>query len=187
MKLYLVRHGESETNKKGCWTGWLDVPLTEKGERDALFAKKVLEGITFDKVYVSDLMRAKRTAEIALGDVEYEETPLLREIHLGTLAGKPNSTFTEEIQKKAINEGYAEFGGESTDDFAKRIWEFVRPLENSGYETVAAFAHAGVLRGLLYEIIGARLYGKHVLCDNCMVAVFEYTKGTWRLHSWINP
>ena len=75
----------------------------------------------------------------------------------------------------------------ATDDFAKRIWEFVRPLENSGYETVAAFAHAGVLRGLLYEIIGARLYGKHVLCDNCMVAVFEYTKGSWRLHSWINP
>ena len=187
MKLYLIRHGESETNKRKCWTGWLDVPLTEKGERDALFARRVLEGVRFDKVYVSDLSRARRTAEIALGDVEYETTPLLREIHLGSLSGMPNSTFTEQLQQRAINEGYAEFGGESTDDFAGRIMEFIKPLEDSGYETVAAFTHAGVLRGLLYEIIGARLLGKHVLCDNCMVAVFEYTGGVWRLHSWINP
>ena len=43
-----------------------DVPLTENGEKDALFARSVLASASFDKVYASDLCRAIRTAEIAL-------------------------------------------------------------------------------------------------------------------------
>ena len=42
MKLYLIRHGESETNRDGLWTGWLDVSLTDNGEKDALFARSIL-------------------------------------------------------------------------------------------------------------------------------------------------
>ncbi|MBQ3015525.1 MAG: histidine phosphatase family protein [Clostridia bacterium] len=60
MKLYITRHGESETNKKGCWTGWLDAQLTDKGLADAELARETLRGIKFDKVYSSDLIRAKR-------------------------------------------------------------------------------------------------------------------------------
>ena len=66
MKVYVVRHGESETNKIRHWTGWLDVALTEKGQNDALFARSVLENVHFDKVYTSDLIRAMQTAEIAI-------------------------------------------------------------------------------------------------------------------------
>ena len=66
MKVFMVRHGESETNRNGLWTGWLDVSLTEKGREEALQVGKMLSKINFDKIYVSDLSRAKVTAEIAL-------------------------------------------------------------------------------------------------------------------------
>ena len=57
MRLYVIRHGESENNLKKCWTGWYDAPLTEKGRQDARKAGTFLQGITFDKIYASDLSR----------------------------------------------------------------------------------------------------------------------------------
>ena len=50
MKVWVVRHGESETNRDGLWTGWLDVELTEKGREDAAKAGKILAGTSFDKI-----------------------------------------------------------------------------------------------------------------------------------------
>ena len=63
MKLYLIRHGESETNKNGLWTGWLDVPLTEQGKEDAASASKIVSSVPFDKIYSSDLSRAIDTVK----------------------------------------------------------------------------------------------------------------------------
>ena len=88
MKLYVIRHGESETNLSGCYTGHLQVPLTEKGIKEAESVHPFLSGINFDKIYSSDLIRAKRTAEAAIPGCVYEETPLLREVDLGELSGK---------------------------------------------------------------------------------------------------
>ena len=65
MFVYVIRHGESETNLSKKWTGWLDVQLTEKGYEDAKKAAGYLKGISFDKIYTSDLMRAKQTAQTA--------------------------------------------------------------------------------------------------------------------------
>ena len=66
MKVWMIRHGESETNKEGLWSGWLDAPLTEKGKGDAALAGEIVSRIKFDKIYSSDLLRAKSTAEIVI-------------------------------------------------------------------------------------------------------------------------
>ena len=50
MKLYVIRHGESENNVKTCFTGWMDVNLTEKGIADAHKAGELLRDVTFDRV-----------------------------------------------------------------------------------------------------------------------------------------
>ena len=89
MLVYLIRHGESQSNLDKIWSGWNDVPLTEKGKLDAKKAGEYLDGIKFDKIYSSDLSRAKNTAEIAIPGCEYEQTPLLREINVGEIVGKP--------------------------------------------------------------------------------------------------
>src|SRR5688500_8717986 len=59
--LALVRHGESEWNIKGVWTGWTDVELSPKGHEEARLAGEALKDIQFDLAYTSTLKRAKET------------------------------------------------------------------------------------------------------------------------------
>ena len=186
MKLWLIRHGESETNRLGQWTGWLDAPLTEKGKEDAKRARSVISGVKFDKIYASDLSRARSTAEIAIPGCEYESTELLREINVGNIAGKPIASVHKMLGDGAFSGGYAAFGGEDIDEFRARINEFVRLVESQNCENVAAFTHGGFVRTFLDMVVGLHLPRKNILCKNCMVAVFEYSDATWRLHSWIN-
>jgi 2,3-bisphosphoglycerate-dependent phosphoglycerate mutase len=63
--LVLVRHGKSEWNEKGLWTGWRDIPLAQKGIEEARDTGESLKGISFDYAYTSALVRAQQTlAEI---------------------------------------------------------------------------------------------------------------------------
>jgi 2,3-bisphosphoglycerate-dependent phosphoglycerate mutase len=61
--LILIRHGQSEWNALGKWTGWHDSPLTERGKEEARAAARALEKVTLHKAYTSDLTRAKQTLE----------------------------------------------------------------------------------------------------------------------------
>ena len=186
MKVYLIRHGESETNLQKRWTGWADVPLTEKGREDARRAGELLRGLTFDKVYTSDLSRAIETAKEAIPGCSYEADILLREINVGTLAKMPLSTPTDEQRARIPKHGYVDFGGETREEFSGRINRFMRRLEELNCENVALFSHAGWLCGMLNEVLGTSIPRKNLCCNNCTLGVFEYTDGVWRLYSWIN-
>lgn len=59
--LVLVRHGKSEWNEKGLWTGWRDIPLAQKGVEEAQSTGEQLKDIHFDYAYTSALMRAQQT------------------------------------------------------------------------------------------------------------------------------
>lgn len=65
-KLVMMRHGQSVWNLKNVFTGWVDVPLSEKGIQEALDAGKEIEEIPFDIIYTSTLMRAQMTAVLAM-------------------------------------------------------------------------------------------------------------------------
>lgn len=186
MKVYVIRHGESETNFNKKWTGWLDVHLTDKGKDDAKKAGDFLKHISFNKVYSSDLVRARETAEIAIPGCRYETSELLREINVGSLAGKPLSVLTEEQRRDIAKNRYIVFGGESKREFCDRVASFTKGLEGLNCENVAVFSHAGWLREMLDIVIGINIPRKQVCCNNCTVAIFEYTDEIWRLHSWIN-
>lgn len=60
-KLVLVRHGKSEWNEKGLWTGWRDIPLAPKGIEEAQTTGEQLKDIHFDCAYTSALIRAQQT------------------------------------------------------------------------------------------------------------------------------
>jgi 2,3-bisphosphoglycerate-dependent phosphoglycerate mutase len=92
-KLILVRHGESEYNAKDLWTGWLDIPLSEKGKGEAQKAGENIKDIKIDSVFVSDLIRSKQTwQEIArvlgLENLETIEAPEIKERDYGDFSGK---------------------------------------------------------------------------------------------------
>jgi len=90
-RLLVLRHGESEWNAQGRWQGWADPPLSELGRRQAVEAGKRLRHEGFTAVASSDLLRARRTAELAAGamglpiDVHLEAD--LREFDVGLWSG----------------------------------------------------------------------------------------------------
>lgn len=93
-KLVLVRHGESLWNKENRFTGWKDVPLSEKGVEEARAAGKLLkeEGYEFDLVYTSLLKRAIKTMQLILEESDQLWLPVykswrLNERHYGALEG----------------------------------------------------------------------------------------------------
>lgn len=92
--LVLIRHGESVWNKENRFTGWKDVPLSEKGHQEAAAAGKVLreEGFVFDEAYTSLLKRAIRTLWYVLEETDLMWIPvhrswMLNERHYGALQG----------------------------------------------------------------------------------------------------
>ncbi len=94
MQLVLLRHGESDWNLQNRFTGWTDVDLSAKGEKEAHEAGKLLrdEGFVFDLAYTSVLKRAIRTLNIVLDEMDLawipvEKTWRLNERHYGDLQG----------------------------------------------------------------------------------------------------
>lgn len=190
MKLYLIRHGQSEANLKKIHGGWLDVPLTEQGRLEAKSAGRILEGIPFHKVYSSDLIRALETADIALPDYEKTQTPLLREICLGSLAGRKAQDCLEEygehyLTQKA-NWNFRDFGGESYDEHRDRAKAFLDSVADEGDIHVAAFCHEGTIKCMLDLVlqIGHWVSVKNILCENGSVTILDYQNGHWRLCQW---
>ena len=93
-KLVLLRHGESAWNKENRFTGWTDVPLSEKGVEEARAAGRLLkkEGYAFDLAYTSLLKRAVKTLWLTLEELDQMWIPVhnswrLNERHYGGLQG----------------------------------------------------------------------------------------------------
>jgi broad specificity phosphatase PhoE len=98
-EIYLARHGETAWTLSHQHTGRTDIPLTERGERNARSLGQRLRGTTFDKVLTSSLVRATRTAELAgFGSVSLAD-PNLMEWDYGRYEGKT----TAEIRKENSN------------------------------------------------------------------------------------
>jgi 2,3-bisphosphoglycerate-dependent phosphoglycerate mutase len=93
-KIVLIRHGESQWNKENRFTGWTDVELSDKGNKEAIAAGKLLkeEGFIFDKAYTSVLKRAIKTLWHTLEGLDLMWIPVerawqLNERHYGSLQG----------------------------------------------------------------------------------------------------
>jgi len=108
-KIVLLRHGESVWNKENRFTGWTDVPLSEKGIQEAREAGRLLRegGFTFDIAYTSVLKRAIRTLWIVLEEMDLMWIPVvgnwrLNERHYGALQGLNKSEATRELGEEQV-------------------------------------------------------------------------------------
>lgn len=131
-KLVFIRHGQSEWNLENLFTGWVDVNLSEQGEREAKEAGRKLKeaGIEFDQAYTSVLTRAIKTLHFALeesGQLWIPETKSwrLNERHYGGLTG----------QNKA--EAAAKWGDEQVHIW-RRSYDVLPPLLDANDEGSAA-------------------------------------------------
>jgi probable phosphoglycerate mutase len=148
-KIYLARHGETEWSLSGQHTGRTDIPLTERGERNARSLGERLTGTHFAKVLTSPLQRARRTCELAGFGKQAENDPELVEWDYGEYEGKR----TADIRKE--RPGWYLFrdacpGGETLDAIGARADRVIARLRAIGGD-VLLFSHGHFLR-----VLGAR-------------------------------
>ena len=109
-KLILIRHGQSTWNLEGLFTGWIDIDLTEQGEKEAIRAGRLLKeaGIHPEVCYTSFLKRAIRTAELTLNEMDLGWIPVhknwrLNERHYGALQGLNKAETAEKYGKEQVH------------------------------------------------------------------------------------
>lgn len=147
-ELWLVRHGETPASRGRTLAGWADVPLTERGEAQAVALRAVFAGETFAGVWSSDLVRAVRTARLAWGEPSQDRR--LRELAFGELEGAAFAAIDPPVREALLRfEGFVAPGGESFDEFQDRVMSFVDELPPGRH---ALFTHGGVVRLLAREL-----------------------------------
>ncbi len=188
MEVYIIRHGQSEANKAGVHAGWGQTPLSVLGTEQAEAVGKRLEGIHFDKVYVSDLLRTMQTACRAVPGYDYLPEPRIREFSSGELVGRKIADCRRELgeaYERALRENdYTAYGGENEDMVSERIESFMADLaedEAAGAERVAAVSHEGAVRHMLYYVLGCKFSKARIRTDNCSVVKLECLNGAWRV------
>ena len=189
MQVYIVRHGQSEANLSGQYSGWSHVSLTEKGIADAAHAGEVMTGVEFARVYSSDLKRAMQTAQTALPGAELILDPLLREISTGTLTGTYHKDalklYGEAHRKCTQSRDYSRYGGESHQMHCARVSQFMKKLEEDPIEgNVAIFCHDGTTKAILNYVLGADIHPYRISTDNGAVGIVCYDNGAWHLKRW---
>ncbi len=106
-KLVLVRHGQSVWNLQNRFTGWVDVPLTEKGKEEAFKAGELLKDIRFNVAYTSDLTRAQETLRIILEviglNIPVIKNWALNERDYGDLTGLNKDRAKEKFGKEIVH------------------------------------------------------------------------------------
>src|SRR5260221_11136106 len=97
---YIVRHGQTVWNVEHKMQGHMDSPLTNEGLAQARVLAEQFAPISFDAVFSSDVLRAKRTAEIIAIDkkIVVQTTKLLRESSLGKHEGRRWEEFEDELR-----------------------------------------------------------------------------------------
>ena len=187
MLLYLVRHGQTESNRKGLALGRADVPLNELGRRQAELLRQALAKEKLTAVYSSPLQRTLDTArsiaaphrlevrlderliEMDIGEAEGLTFAEVRERHPGLLEG----WMSEDGPKEPMP------GGERLLDVQERAWAAVEALAaEHGDEAVAAVTHNFVILSLLTRALGLELSRfrrlRHVVAA---ISVVEFSAG----------
>jgi 2,3-bisphosphoglycerate-dependent phosphoglycerate mutase len=163
--LVLVRHGQSEWNLLGQWTGLTDVELTADGREEARRAGRTLEDIQLDRAYTSQLKRAKNTLDeivehLGRQDIKRTEQKELNERDYGELTGKNKWQVKEEFgddkfMKWRRSWDYPVPGGETLKDVSERVLPFYEDhiLKNlkEGKNVIVA-AHGNSLRALIKHL-----------------------------------
>lgn len=151
MKIYVLRHGTTELNKQKNLNGQIDEGLAPEGIE---IAKKTKLPKTITHIYSSPMLRTRQTtAIVAQPQTKITFVDAIREVNMGTLAGKSWHLMAngQELKTKhrSIQYDYHDIGGESAADVKARIIAFLKEINNKhqDYE-VMLVSHGGIIRVL---------------------------------------
>ena len=161
MKIYFVRHGETDMNARNMFYGWYDADINEKGIAQAEELRAAFETIHIDAIYSSDLKRAYHTAEIIANGREVQPVPEIRELYYGDWE---NRTW-EEMSEADLEEWHGWLtdwvdrrmpNGEAFMEFYDRVTRGLEQIikENKS-KHVLIVSHNGALSAMHCHLTGA--------------------------------
>ena len=175
----MYRHGETEWNKQGILQGWLDSPLTELGEKQAMAVQWQP-----DIVYTSDLGRAIATAQLMFPKQSANQDNRLREIYLGDWQG-------QEIRKLQTVPAYRCYceqpdsfipsSQETFDQVAERMFSFCQSLLDIPQKNIAVVSHGvaiACLHAAIEQLPLLPLWQKEMLAGGDYLLI-EYRNEEW--------
>ena len=191
MRLYIIRHGETEWNVLRRFQGRSDIPLNEEGRRLARVTAKALREVPFSRIYTSPLKRAYETAMIikADRDIPVIVEPRIIEIGFGEYEGLscgkehyniPDPDFMNFFEKP---EAYKPpRGAEGIDELKARTADFLQEIvynKDMEKDTVLVSTHGAALRGLLSNItqVGIEDFWGNGVHKNCAVTIVDVKDG----------
>ena len=187
-EIYLIRHGRQDIKAFN-----EDVPLSEKGIRQAQLLRDRLKGEHYDRFYSSTLKRAVETADILDGNwnMTIERRPELGEIDYGALTSEPLSVktgsykdFFDELEKREEDLPFP--GGENSEMVWKRAEPVFREIEEGPYSRILIVCHGGMIRASLCGLLGLpftkRLaFSKHLENTSMTKLLYDEEKKLWYL------
>lgn len=161
MRLWLIRHGETEANVAGLYSGHTPTPLTPKGLAQAQILGKLLSEVPFDRVLCSALERAQQTAGRVLErrEITIETTPLLNEMFFGDWEMRHHRDLTREDPQNYAAwcndwQNAIPTNGEGFQAFSARIEQVIAHLADiKDQQNILLVSHQGVLSLLIARLL----------------------------------
>ncbi len=181
MRLYLIRHGETEHNRTQRVQGHGPVPLNETGiDQVTRLARRVAAETTLDHIYASDLRRTEMTAEILAAHTHAPITydPLFRERNPGDLSDlsyeEARAFFTELPYIPPNGEGVEVFL-----DRVRRAMSSIVELEGARDRKIALVTHGMFLRGFMHVCLGRDHMEVSTWRNSCLTVADYSSNGGW--------
>jgi len=171
MRLFLIRHGEPLQHSDRIFLGQTDIPLSERGREQAIAAGDELTRLQCrpDRIYSSDLLRARETAEIIsarIGSVKIVNVAAFRELNMGVWDGELIEDIKRRFPDEYVKRGddildYRVSGGENFHDLRERVTseyhrilreEFSPALRVGGSTDLVIVSHLGVIHTMIAEL-----------------------------------
>ena len=149
-KIYFVRHGQTDYNLNHIAQGRLDIPLNATGVEQAEVMAENLKDTKIDVIYVSPLVRAKKTAEIInkFHNVKLIEDERINEFDIGTMSGNISLDDWKASGRLELVDNNEKYKAESWQELYDRVINLYQELEQSEVENILIVSHSGVYHQL---------------------------------------
>lgn len=193
MKIYLVRHGETDWNIERRFQGIEDIPLNDKGRKQAKDCAKTLVTLSFSTIYASPLQRAYETATI-IADT-------MNEYHMQHNDNEPIYTVNEDSrllerdfgkisgllpeERKAFLASGEDANMEEFEHLTKRLMEALRDYqERYQGQNVLVITHGGVINAILHVLSGGEIGTGKTLVPNTSVTILDDEDGKLKIKEY---
>lgn len=185
------RHGETDYNVERRFQGQSDIPLNQRGRRQAAQAASYLSELRPELIVSSDLSRAADTADAlaSLLETEIVRDERLRETAFGRWEGRTRdeitATWPQELDEWLRGADMNPPGGESRIESGQRVASAIGAIvDGSDARIIAIVAHGAVLRAAAELLLGMGGPGRLAALGNCGHGEFGFTGTNWILRSW---